>query len=381
MSDKNILMARKIAELVSHSKSGGRVFYVGGCVRDSVMNRVSKDIDIEVHGVEFPELVKILESLGQVQTMGASFEILNLRHYELDIALPRDINGGTYNAALRRDFTMNALMQDVLTGEILDYFGGLDDIGNHVIRAVSPKTFELDPLRVFRASRFSAIFDFRVDDETMKLASCVKVDSLPCERVMNELALSLLKSREPAKFFNAAQSEYWFGEIKNVPAILNPAAKVRECADEKLYFMMTALCYELDDDSCEKFLTRLTHEVNLIKYVLNMKKLLADLIIAQGEESYMKIYDESLCPKDLLLLADLVDDSHSQEREKFLELYTSRMSEPYLTGRDLISAGFEQGVRLGQALKYAHRLRLAGLSRDEQLVMTLKYIQNGEIKS
>ena len=376
LNDKNLLTAHKIAELVT--QSGGRVFYVGGYVRDSVMKRVSKDIDIEVHGLELSELVKILEALGQVQTMGASFEILNLKHYQLDISLPEDVNGGTYKAALRRDFTINALMQDVMTGEILDYFGGLADIRNKVIRAVSQKTFELDPLRVFRAARFASVLNFRLDDGTIKLASRVKVDSLPCERVMNELSLSLLKSNEPAKFFdvlnNSTQSGYWFGEVKNVPdltKILNPASSVKDSAREKLYFMMSALCYELDEDSCEKFLTRLTVEARLIKYVLNMKKLLPELIIAQSEESYMKIFDEAVCAKDLLLLANLIDDSNSQERENYLELYTSRMSEPYLTGHDLISAGFEQGVRLGQALKYAHELRLRGFTKEQQLELTL----------
>ncbi|MBQ6773228.1 MAG: hypothetical protein IJP48_04105 [Synergistaceae bacterium] len=162
---------------------------------------------------------------------------------------------------------------------------------------------------------------------------------------------------------------------------MNSATKVRESAYEKLYFMMSALCCELDDDSCVNFLTRLTNKADLIKYVLNMKKLSAELIIAHSEESYMKIFDESICANDLLLLANLLDDSRSNERAKYLELYNSRMSEPYLTGRDLISQGLEPGVSLGRALKYAHRLRLAGFSRDEQLVMTLKHIQNGEIES
>ena len=415
MNDKNLRMAHDIAELVTHS--GGRVYYVGGYVRDSVISSwqnwlsplfpppppKAKDIDIEIHGLELPEVMKILESLGQVQTMGASFEILNLKHYELDISLPEDINGGAYKAALRRDFTINALMQDVLTGEILDYFGGLDDIANHVIRAVSTRTFELDVLRVFRAARFASVLEFNVDDDTIKLASRVKVNLLPCERVMNELALTLLKSREPSRFFDVINSmsrisnftyythththtpsttDYWFPTVvAEVLPLVNSATKVRESAYEKLYFMMSALCCELDDDSCVNFLTRLTNKADLIKYVLNMKKLSAELIIAHSEESYMKIFDESICANDLLLLANLLDDSRSNERAKYLELYNSRMSEPYLTGRDLISQGLEQGVSLGRALKYAHRLRLAGFSRDEQLVMTLKHIQNGEIES
>ena len=366
-------MAVRIAELVKDS--GGRAFFVGGYVRDLFMNHKSKDIDIEVHGIEFEALQSILGTLGKVQAVGASFEILNLRHYRLDISLPGEINGGAKTAALRRDFTMNALMQDVLTGEVLDFFGGLEDIDNRIITMVSPRSFLLDPLRVFRAARFSAVLGFEIDDETAKSASCVDVASIASERVMNELALSLLKSQEPAKFFNALnqmhQTGYWFGELKKIPDILNSAAKVRELAHEKLYFMMSALCHELDDYSCEKFLTRLTRETDLRNYVLSNKRLLTEMNRADSELAYMRIFDEAFNPEDLLLLYTLINNSRS-ECEKYLALYKTRMNAPFLTGRDLISQGFKPGVELGRALRYAHDLRLMGLSRDEQLIRTLK---------
>ena len=172
--DKNLEISQRIAQAVSDS--GGRVFYVGGYVRDKILHRHSKDIDIEIHGIRESRLKEILDGLGELTQMGASFGILGLRHYSVDIVLPRspgtdeiDPFTGFINAAKRRDFTMNALMEDVLTGEILDFFGGIHDIRDHIIRHVDDSTFLLDPLRVLRAARFSATFGFTVDDGTREL--------------------------------------------------------------------------------------------------------------------------------------------------------------------------------------------------------------------
>ena len=129
-------MARQIAAAVA--QAGGRAYYVGGFVRDRLLGIDTKDVDMEIHGVPAPALEAILDRLGTRTQMGASFGIYGLRHYDIDIALPRKehLSGrghrdfavftdpflGPEKAAMRRDFTVNALMEDVLTGEILDFF-------------------------------------------------------------------------------------------------------------------------------------------------------------------------------------------------------------------------------------------------------------------
>ncbi|MBQ6969326.1 MAG: hypothetical protein IJP85_03255, partial [Synergistaceae bacterium] len=117
----NLKMSKRIAQAVK--ESGGRVFFVGGYVRDKILGRQSKDIDIEIHGITLQTISEILSELGEVLEMGVSFGILGLRHYSLDIVLPRSIETGeidpfigTKEAARRRDFTINAIMMDVLTG-------------------------------------------------------------------------------------------------------------------------------------------------------------------------------------------------------------------------------------------------------------------------
>ena len=182
-------VARRVAE------KGGRSFYVGGLVRDALLERENKDIDIEVHGVSPQELKEILDSLGQRITIGESFGIFNLKGYSLDIAMPRkeEARGsghrdfdifvdpfiGTAAAARRRDFTVNALMQDVLTGEIVDHFGGRKDLEAGILRHVGDDSFAEDPLRVLRGAQFAARFEFSVAEETIELCRRMELRHLP----------------------------------------------------------------------------------------------------------------------------------------------------------------------------------------------------------
>ena len=201
MKNKNLVMTEKIAARVA--QKGGRTFFVGGYVRDKVMGKENKDIDIEIHGVTPECLGEILDGLGKRTEMGADFGIFGLKGYDVDIAMPRkeEATGrghkdftvyvdpflGTEKAAKRRDFTMNALMEDVLTGELIDHFGGVEDIRNGVIRHVNSLTFVEDPLRVLRAAQFAARFGFQVADETVALSKTMDLSALARERIMGEL--------------------------------------------------------------------------------------------------------------------------------------------------------------------------------------------------
>ena len=280
--DKNVQMARRVAEAVADA--GGRTYYVGGCVRDGLLGRDNKDIDIEVHGIPVQTLEHILDSLGERLTMGASFGIMGLRHYELDIAMPRSETAtgrghkdfevfvdpflGAEKAARRRDFTMNALMQDVLTGEILDFFGGREDMRRGLLRHVDDSSFGEDPLRVLRAAQFAARFGFAVADETRMLSARMVLAALPGERVMGELEKALLKSDKPSVFFEEmrkmCQLSVWFPELEaligigqnprfhpegdvwtHTMQVLDEAAALRGEAKEPLWFMLSALCHDL----------------------------------------------------------------------------------------------------------------------------------------
>ena len=123
-------LARAIAADVA--AAGGRVYYVGGVVRDACMGVESKDVDVEVYGILPAQLREILARHGEVYEKGASFGVLGIRHSDLDVAMPRrerrtgeghrdfDVSVDPFlsarEASMRRDFTINAMMRDVLTG-------------------------------------------------------------------------------------------------------------------------------------------------------------------------------------------------------------------------------------------------------------------------
>ena len=230
--DKNLCMAKQIAQKVRDE--GGNTYFVGGLVRDRLLGREGKDIDIEIHGITPENLRKLLGSLGTVTVMGESFGIFGLRGYDLDIAMPRSEKAtgrghkdfevfvdpflGAEKAAMRRDFTINALMEDVLTGEVLDFFGGVNDLNSGIIRHVNDETFAEDPLRVLRGAQFAARFGFEIAPETIRLSSGMDLSALAGERIIGELEKALLKAPKPSIFFNELrkmkQLHVWFPELE-----------------------------------------------------------------------------------------------------------------------------------------------------------------------
>jgi tRNA nucleotidyltransferase (CCA-adding enzyme) len=195
--------------------AGGRALIVGGWVRDRVMNRPSKDIDVEVYGVAAPQLRSLLERLfGRVQTVGESFQVFKAA--DIDVSLPRresksgrghrafDVSGdpdmSVEEAARRRDFTINAIAWDPITGDYLDPFDGRSDIARRLLRVVDPRTFVDDSLRVLRAIQFAARFEFALDEETRDICRGIPLDDLPAERIWGEFEKMLFAERPSVGF-------------------------------------------------------------------------------------------------------------------------------------------------------------------------------------
>jgi tRNA nucleotidyltransferase (CCA-adding enzyme) len=208
--------AQAIARAVRDA--GGRALVVGGWVRDRLMERPSKDLDIEVFGVDAERLRAILQGFGNVNTVGESFTVYKIG--DIDVSLPRresktgrghkgftvtgDPAMDVADAARRRDFTVNAISWDPLTGEYLDPFDGRGDIARRVLRAVDASTFGDDSLRVLRAVQFAARFEFDVDAGTKELCRRIPLDDLPAERVWGEIEKLLLRAQRPSIGFALA---------------------------------------------------------------------------------------------------------------------------------------------------------------------------------
>jgi tRNA nucleotidyltransferase (CCA-adding enzyme) len=198
--------------------AGGRALIVGGWVRDRLMERPSKDIDLEVYGLDAGALKTLLARFGSVNTVGESFTVYKVAG--LDVSLPRresktgrghkgfavqgDPALSPAEAARRRDFTINAIAWDPLSDEYIDPFGGRDDLARRLLRAVDRTTFSDDSLRVLRAVQFAARFEFALDPQTAELCRRMPLDDLPAERIWGEIEKLLLRPARPSIGFALA---------------------------------------------------------------------------------------------------------------------------------------------------------------------------------
>ena len=207
MSLETAVQIAKIAR-----REGGRALIVGGWVRDMILGRPNKDIDIEVYGIPAERLRELLAELGNVNTVGESFTVYKVR--EVDVSLPRvesKIGRGhrafavTGNpelkpeqAARRRDFTINAIAWDPLTEGYIDPFEGRRDLERRVLKAVDLATFGEDSLRVLRGVQFAARFEFQMEPATRELCSRIELDDLPSERIWGEIEKLMLQAERPS---------------------------------------------------------------------------------------------------------------------------------------------------------------------------------------
>jgi tRNA nucleotidyltransferase (CCA-adding enzyme) len=202
---------RRVVELLR--AAGGRPYMVGGCVRDALLGAKVVDVDIEVYGLGTREIESALRKEFGIITVGAAFGVTKLKDFPVDVSVPRRENrtGAKHtdfdvqadptmtpkDAAERRDFTLNAVMWDPFTGEIVDPWGGVADLQAGVLRHVSEK-FSEDPLRVLRAMQFAARFEFTVAPETVALCASLSQNDLPPERLLEEWTKLILRGRKPS---------------------------------------------------------------------------------------------------------------------------------------------------------------------------------------
>ena len=200
------------------SEAGGRALVIGGWVRDRLMGRTSKDIDLEVYGLEPEALRNLLAQFGSVNAVGESFTVYKVA--DIDVSIPRresktgrghkgfevrgDPSMSPAEAARRRDFTINAIAWDPLTDEYVDPFDGRGDIARRVLKAVDAGTFVDDSLRVLRAVQFGARFEFTLDPSTAELCRRIPLDDLPAERIWGEMEKLLLRAQRPSVGFELA---------------------------------------------------------------------------------------------------------------------------------------------------------------------------------
>ncbi len=266
------------------ASENGRAYLIGGFVRDWLRGEFSKDIDIEVFGLDLDTLRRILAEFEGVDDVGKSFGVLRVSGLDVDFAVPRrDSFAGrghrgihadldpllsVEEAALRRDLTINTLSLDPLSGEVLDPWGGMADLEAGLLRAVDRRSFGEDPLRALRVMQFAARFEMSVDDETLSICAEQDLGELSPERIYGEftkwaqlgrrpsLGLDFLRETDLLRFFpelaaliGVPQDPRWHpeGDVwTHTRMVVDEAARLRR-QDPRwdLALMFGALCHDL----------------------------------------------------------------------------------------------------------------------------------------
>ncbi|MFW2606644.1 CCA tRNA nucleotidyltransferase [Aliarcobacter butzleri] len=354
---------------------------VGGCVRDSFLNKKIKDYDVEIFNFDSLEILeKLLKKFGNVNLVGKSFGVLTLKidEYDFDFSLPRiekkvgnshqdfevstNANLSFKEAAIRRDFTINAIGYDYFKNEILDPFGGMNDLKNKIIKHIDDKTFVEDSLRVYRSVQFASRFEFKIDENTKilckKIVSSGELKFLPKERVFEELKKLFLKSKKPSlglsllKEFNIMNIEQNLEEIDNLAFIL----KNKNYDDfRKLYLFYSCLCKSMNKDETFSFIKNLTDDKKFIKniLILNETNLTNDIKILKRLSLKLKL-------EDLIVLNQAFKNQillEVFEILKSLDILNTPIK-PLVLGKDLIKLGFVPSEKFKEILDFAFDLQI-----------------------
>jgi tRNA nucleotidyltransferase (CCA-adding enzyme) len=381
--------------------AGGRALLVGGSVRDALLGRPGKDLDIEVHGLEQDALVEVLRRFGHVNEVGRAFGVLKVRWQglELDVSVPRrdaregaghkgirataDPHLGVTEAARRRDLTINAIAWDPLTDTYEDPFDGRGDLARRLLRAVDPRTFGEDPLRALRVVQFAARFDFAVDPALEDLCAAMPLAELPAERIRGEVEKLLEKGAHLAHGWALARRTGQWAKVlpewDACPPDLDRVARV-PLADpqRRLALLYAAACGNNDLVATTAVLDRLrVHRVGGYPVRRVVLGLVARREAARGaldDAQVRRLGEEG----DLDLLAALVGTETLLDAATRLGVRDAPLP-VLLTGAELNALGVASGPDMGRVLAHVRTLQLDGLlhTREEARAAVARLVEGG----
>ena len=264
-------------------ETGGRALFVGGQVRDRLLGRATKDVDVEIFGLGLDKVESILERFGRSRIVGRSFGVIRVAGLDADFSLPRhDSKTGPGHggfsvelvpdldfaaAARRRDFRINSMGFDPLEGKLLDPHDGRSDLAARRLRVTDPRHFAEDPLRGLRAAQFAARFELEPDPELLALARTLDLTELAPERILAEIRKNLLLGLRPSigfEFLRKTRLVRFLPELEALIGVpqdprwhpegdvwthtllaLDRAAELRTGDEHDEAFLFAVLCHDL----------------------------------------------------------------------------------------------------------------------------------------
>lgn len=374
-------MTRLKEFLKALSDKGAKTYYVGGYVRDKILGKENKDIDIEIHYITEEEFLDVCKSFDlDIKLCGQAFgvykavidgqdidfsfprteKLIGTKHTDFEIAVDPFI--GEEKASMRRDFTINALMTDTQTETILDFHQGMKDLDDKVIRHTSDK-FSEDALRVFRAAQFASRFGFTVAPETLELCKKIDVTHLPQERIQEETYKAFTKGT-PSIYFDILKS-IGIELVKEYRSI----DKIAKKYDVEMCMAYLAKCdssFGLTTHKSKKCF-ELLHFMSDIHSMMNLQECACEeYLMSQLAKAWVsQKFDDSM----ISVVFDIfsLDTGIKTEKEQLeFTQFIKSVKEQYLTSKELMELGYK-GQELGKALKEMKYLACEGLTREQLL--------------
>lgn len=411
----------RIAERIR--AAGGKCYLVGGFVRDAMLGRDSRDFDVEVYGIGQDALLKILSDFGRPNLVGKAFGVVHLasKGLDLDFSFPRTENkiGEGHRgflvethlhltfaeAALRRDFTVNAMGLSLPELELSDPYDGKGDLDRHLLRHVSP-AFAEDSLRVLRGVQFASRFSLKLAPETAELCRSLSLADLSSERIFEEFKKWLLKPGCPSfglRAFLEMDLSRFFPEIRplggsfeNLGILLDNISRELPAVEDsvsKEVLAFTALLSGAGNVSeVNGFLSRITNEVKLLKRVPELYRMLP-LFVEKArclnfDAEFLRRASVSLGGLSLvypyLKSTPLLDENARTDAAESMKLSAEKIGvfdaapEPLLKGADLLLMGLKPGPRIGEIIRMEFERQLQGkiLSREDALLFARNSISS-----
>ena len=394
----------------SINSTGARALLVGGSVRDRLMGKPSKDFDVEVYGMHPDHLATHLGQIGKVDAVGKSFGVLKLSHggEDFDVSIPRrdqKTGKGTKGfmatpdptmtigeAGKRRDFTINSVAMDPVTGHVYDPHGGIEDIKSRTLRATDHTAFAEDPLRILRGAQFAARHKMTVHPDTMKLMQNAsgELKDLPKERVHAEWKKLLTKGDHPSRGLDVLHQSGALAALhpelhglhdsgaldhtkQAMDRVVSQTKSLKAASREAVHH--ATLLHHLDADTAGKIASEqlgATKDVAAkVKGIVGEHKAAVDLHSKrdQATEGDIRRLAARVHPGTVEELVHVLHASHPSGVSPAGSWLTQKAKEhgvhdgpmkPLLTGKHLAELGMKQGKEMGNIIKRVLELQLDG---------------------
>jgi len=363
MDDNRIKKLKNSLFIKDILSNGWKPYIVGGFVRDYIMKKESKDIDLIIVGCDKEELISLLSKYGDLNLVGESFSVIkfNYNNEEYDISIPRierkigkgyqgfevisNKNISLEEDLFRRDITINSIAMD-LDGNYIDPYNGKQDINNKIIRITNPKAFTEDPLRVLRCFRFSARYNFEIDRDTSIKIKEIKnnIGELSQERIIEEF----YKMYDYAKNADSLSMFIYYLNLLDDYDMFEqmfPGIKVSKIKNKYEFndLIILANLFE-DNDNLESKMMKVKFPSKVAKAVSYLVKFKNEFNNVENVYNLMKDKKRHNIPDDLLIFY-LKGEKKLNKRdvEKFLTYCNSER----VSGNDLMAQGFK-GPEIGK---------------------------------